>query len=61
MIPSLLIEVIVKLIIQSIRYFKNFIDTLITQISEHMSPEKISIEIWSWLNDIVEPLADIAE
>ena len=55
----MVIEIIVKLIIQSIRHLKDSIHTLITQISEDMSFEKIFVEIWSWMNDILEPLQDL--
>ena len=55
----MVIEIIVKLIIQSIRHLKDSIDTLITQISQDMSFEKIFVEIWSWMNDILEPLQNL--
>ena len=55
----MVIEIIVKLIIQSIRYLKDSIDTLIIHISQDMSLDKISMEIWSWMNEILESLQDL--
>jgi hypothetical protein len=55
----MVIEIIVKLIIQSIRYLKDSIDTLIIHISQDMSFEKIFVEIWSWMNDILDPLQNL--
>ena len=55
----MVIEIIVKLIIQSIRYLKDSIDTLIIHISQDMSLDKIFVEIWSWMNDILEPLQNL--
>ena len=55
----MVIEIIVKLIIQSIRYLKDSIDTLIIHISDDMSLDKIFVEIWSSMNDILEPLQNL--
>ncbi len=55
----MVIEIIVKLIIQSIRYLKDSIDTLIIHISQDMSLDKIFVEIWSWMNDILEQLQNL--
>ena len=55
----MVIEIIVKLIIQSIRHLKDSIDTLIIHISQDMSLDKIFVEIWSWMNDILEPLQNL--
>ena len=55
----MVIEIIVKLIIQSIRHLKDSIDTLIIHISQDMSLDKISMEIWSWMNEILESLQDL--
>ena len=55
----MVIEIIVKLIIQSIRYLKDSIDTLIIHISDDMSLDKIFMEIWSSMNDILEPLQNL--
>jgi len=55
----MVIEIIVKLIIQSIRHLKDSIDTLIIHISQDMSFDKIFVEIWSWMNDILEPLQNL--
>ncbi len=55
----MVIEIIVKLIIQSIRYLKDSIDTLIIHISQDMSFEKIFVEIWSSMNDILDPLQNL--
>ena len=55
----MVIEIIVKLIIQSIRHLKDSIDTLIIHISDDMSLDKIFVEIWSWMNEISEPLQNL--
>lgn len=55
----MVIEIIVKLIIQSIKSLIDSIDALITQILQDMSLEKIFVEIWSWMNDILEPLQNL--
>ena len=55
----MVIEIIVKLIIQSIRHLKDSIDTLIIHISQDMSLDKIFVEIWSWMNEILEPLQNL--
>jgi len=55
----MVIEIIVKLIIQSIKSLKDSIDTLIIHISQDMSFDKIFVEIWSWMNDILEPLQNL--
>ena len=55
----MVIEIIVKLIIQSIRYLKDSIDTLIIHISQDMSLDKIFMEIWSSMNDILELLQNL--
>ena len=55
----MVIEIIVKLIIQSIKSLIDSIDALITQILQDMSLEKIFVEIWSWMNEILESLQDL--
>ena len=52
----MVIEIIVKLIIQSIKYLKDSIDTLIIHILEDMSFEKIFVDIGSSMNDILQVL-----
>ena len=55
----MVIEIIVKLIIQSIRHLKDSIDTLIIHISQDMSFEQISMDIGSSMNDILQVLQDL--
>ncbi len=55
----MVIEIIVKLIIQSIKSLIDSIDTLITQILQDLSFEKIFVEIWSSMNDILDPLQNL--
>lgn len=50
----MVIEIIVKLIIYSIKHVKTFTDTVIVQITNDLSMDKIIFEIYSNLDAVLD-------